>query len=170
MNKQHWFIFLFLLLLGMYLYAGDVTNYSGTWILDESKMEAGDGGPRMAASKLTITQDEKQVTIERFISSQFRGDFTSTENVTLDGKETNNTTDFGDRKMTATWSDDKKVLTIKSVLEMNRNGQSFQMNSTEIWTLMEEGKVLKVDQTRMSPRGERKSVLYYNKEKKSKTE
>jgi len=170
MLKRHWFIFLFLISFGIYLHAGDVMNYSGTWMLDESKMETGDGGPRMAASKLTITQDAKQITIERFISSQFRGDFTSTENVTLDGKETNNTTDFGDRKMTATWSDDKKVLTIKSVLEMNRDGQSFQMNSTEIWTLMEDGNVLKIDQTRMSPRGERKSVLFYNKEKKSKTE
>jgi hypothetical protein len=170
MLKRHWFIFLFLISFGIYLHAGDVTNYSGTWMLDESKMETGDGGPRMAASKLTITQDAKQITIERFISSQFRGDFTSTENVTLDGKETVNKSDFGDRKMTASWSKDNKVLTINSIMEMNRDGQSFKMNSTEIWTLTDDGNVLKIDQTRMSPRGERKSVLYYNKEKKSKTE
>ena len=68
--------------------------------------------------------------------------------------------------MTASWSKDGKTLTITSVLEMNRDGQSFQMNSTEIWTLMEDGKVLKIDQTRVTPRGERKSVLQYNKEVK----
>lgn len=168
MIKQHWFIVLFLILSGICLHAAEATNYSGTWILDESKIESGEQGPRMAAKKLTITQDQKQLIIERFISSQFRGDFTSTDSVTLDGKETVNKSDFGDRKMTATWSKDNKVLTIKSVMDMNRNGQSFQINSTEIWTLTQDGKVLQIDQTRVSPRGEGKNVLYYNIEKKSK--
>ena len=165
MKKLHRFMVLFLTLFGMCLYAGNGINFSGTWMLDESKIADSGEGPRMAAQKLTITQDEKQLTVERFISSEFRGDFTSTEKVTLDGKETVNTSDFGDRKLTASWSEDGKALTIKSVMEMNRDGQVFQMNSTEIWTLMQEDKVLKIDQTRMSPRGEMQSVLQYNKEK-----
>jgi hypothetical protein len=170
MNKRHWFIVMFLILFGICLHAGEVTNFSGIWILDESKIESGQQGPRMAAKKLTITQDENQLTIERFISSQFRGDFTSNDTVTLDGKETVNKSEFGDRTLTASWSEDNKVITIKSVMEMNREGQTFQINSTEIWTLMQDGKILKIDQIRVSPRGERKSVLYYNMEKKSKAE
>ncbi|MEJ2055367.1 MAG: hypothetical protein P8X42_15735 [Calditrichaceae bacterium] len=168
MRKQHWFFVLFFVLVGMFLYAGNVTDFSGTWVLDESKIESGDQGPRMTASKLTVKQDEKQLTIERFISNSFRGDFTRSENVMLDGKETINKSNFGDRKLTASWSDDKKSLTINSVLEMNRNGQDFKMTGTEIWTLLDSGSVLKIDQTRMSPRGEVKNVLYYNKEAKNK--
>lgn len=165
MKKQYCFIVPLLILNLTCLFAGDVTNFTGTWMLDESKIEAGGERPRMAALKLTVSQDEKQLTVERFISSEFRGDYTSTEKVTLDGKETLNTSDSGNRKLTAVWSEDGKMLTIKSVMDMNRQGETFQINSTEIWTLTEDPAVLKIDQTRVSPRGERQSVLYYNREK-----
>ena len=154
-----------LVLSAMMLYAGN-TNFSGVWNLDQEKSETGQGGRMgMAALKLTITQDEKQISVDRFTSSEFRGDVTTTDKVTLDGKETVNSSDFGDRKMTASFAADGKSLTIKSAMEMERNGETFQINTTEIWTLNEDGTVLKIDQTRLSSRGERQSVLYYNKEK-----
>ena len=164
--KNLTFITIIVLVLGVtMLYAGN-TNFSGIWNLDQEKSEMGQGGRMgMAALKLTITQDEKQISIDRFTSSEYRGDVTTTDKVTLDGKETVNSTDFGDRKLTATFSEDGKSFTIKSDMEMIRGDQTFQINTTEIWTLNEDGTVLKIDQTRTSSRGERQSVLYYNKEK-----
>ena len=164
--KNLTFITIIVLVLGVtMLYAGN-TNFSGIWNLDQEKSEMGQGGRMgMAALKLTITQDEKQISIDRFTSSEYRGDVTTTDKVTLDGKETVNSTDFGDRKLTATFSEDGKSFTIKSDMEINRGDQTFQINTTEIWTLNEDGTVLKIDQTRTSSRGERQSVLYYNKEK-----
>ncbi len=164
--KKLTFVSIIVIVLGAtMLFAGN-PNFSGVWNLDNEKSEMGQGGRMgMAALKLTITQDEKQISIDRFTSSEFRGDVTTTDKVTLDGKETVNSTDFGDRKMTATFSEDGKSLTIKSDMEMNRGDQTFHINTTEIWTLNEDGSVLKIDQTRTSSRGERQSVLYYNKEK-----
>jgi hypothetical protein len=140
-------------------------TFTGIWNLDKEKSEMGEGGRMgMAALKLTIAQDDKEISIDRFVSSEFRGDYTTTDKVTLDGKETVNSSDFGDRKLTATFSEDGKSLTIKSAMEMNREGETFQINTTEVWTLSDDGAVLKIDQTRTSPRGDRQSILYYNKE------
>ena len=163
------FVSIIVFVLGTTMLFAANPNFSGVWNLDQEKSEMGQGGRMgMTALKLTITQDEKQISIDRFTSSEFRGDVTTTDKVTLDGKETVNSSDFGDRKMTATFAADGKSLTIQSAMEMNREGQTFHINTTEIWTLTEDGAVLKIDQTRTSSRGERQSVLYYNKEKTQK--
>ncbi|HDQ45840.1 MAG TPA: hypothetical protein ENN17_10150 [bacterium] len=165
MKKRMFFIMTVLTLGKALLFAGN-PDFSGTWILDREKSETGEGGRmRMTALKLTVTQAENQLTIERFVSSEFRGDFTTTEQTMLDGRETVNPSEFGDRRLSAAWSKDGKILTIGSTMEMDRGGETFQIRVTESWILEEGGAVLKIDQTRITPRGERKGILYYKKEK-----
>ncbi len=45
-----------------------------------------------------------------------------------------------------------------------REGETFEIKTDEIWKLSEDGKVLTIDYTSTSPRGERKSIRVYNKQ------
>jgi hypothetical protein len=51
----------------------------------------------------------------------------------------------------------------KSELGEGRQGETFEMNSTEVWTLAEDGKILKIQSDISSPRGDRSATLVYNK-------
>ncbi len=152
---------------GMAFAGANVPNFTGKWVLDAKRSQVGQAsGPGrggMTVQQLNVTQTRDTLTIERFMSSEFRGDFTLKEKVSLDGKETLNPAPWGNRKLTASWSKDQKSLTIQSEMERPREGQSFRMQSTEVWTLEEEGKVLKLEQTRTGPSGEIHRILYYNK-------
>jgi hypothetical protein len=83
--------------------------------------------------------------------------------LTLDGKENINEGERGSSSSVLTWSDDGSTLTIKSKREFNRQGETFEMNSTEVWTLAEDGKVLKIQSDISSSRGERSVTLVYEK-------
>ncbi len=100
------------------------------------------------------------------MSNEFRGDFTIKEKVSLDGKETLNSAPWGNRKLVASWSKDQKSLILHSEMERSREGESFRMQSKEVWTLEQGGKVLKIEQTRTGSFGEFHRILYYNKVEK----
>jgi len=159
-----------LLLTGIFLLFSSVTsaqkvNFSGTWTYNETKsVLGGEGGPRGAAVKMTIKQDGKNMSIEKTTRRQSGEENIYTENYTLDGKECENTT-FGDRvkKSTASWSDDKKSLTILSKMVFERDGQQMEINTTEIFTLSSDKKNLSIDYTSISSRGERKNTFVYDK-------
>lgn len=164
-------MFFSLWILAGLVFAGDVvTNFTGKWILDTKRSQVGQAtGPGrggMSAQQLNVVQDQDTLVIERIVSNEFWGDFTIKEKVSLDGKETLNSAQWGDRKLKAIWSKDQKSLTLQSEMERSREGQSFRMQSTEVWTLEEGGKVLKLEQTRTGPFGEMYRILYYNKAEK----
>ena len=163
MKKQSYlFVAMFVLMVaGLLVAAG--TDFTGTWVLDESKQEAADGGPRMVAGKIIITQGDNSFSTERNMSNEMMGDFTISTNTTLDGKESTSEEQFGTRKSTAAWSDDKKTLTVNSILNMNFNGEDMEMKSTEVWTLEDENTVLKLKTTSDTPMGLMESVNYYKK-------
>jgi hypothetical protein len=141
---------------------GDV-DLSGKWTLNESKSDLGEGR-RFSASKMTITQEKKSITIERTRAGRDGEERTSSESITLDGKE--NVTETDNRKTTsmATWSDDKTTLTIKSAIEIDRQGEIMEMNRAEVLTLDEDGNVLKIQADSSTPRGDRSVTLVYEKE------
>ena len=145
--------------------AGEKTNYSGTWNLNNEKSQIGEGGGWMLTTKLTIKQEETKMTIDRVTKRRSGEETTSTEIITLDGVECQNT--IGERQKTsaATWSEDGASLTISSKMVFEREGNKMEITSTEIWKLTEEGKCLSNDYTSQSPRGERKATYVYDKEK-----
>jgi hypothetical protein len=159
-----------LLLAGIFILISSVTfaqkvNFSGTWTYNETKsVIGGEGGPRGAAIKMIIKQDGNNLSIEKTTRRQSGEESTFTENYTLDGKECKNPT-FGDRtkKSTASWSQDKKSLTITSKTVFEREGQQMEVNTTEIYTLSSDKKNLNIDYTSVSSRGERKNTFVYDK-------
>ena len=67
------------------------------------------------------------------------------------------------RKSTVTWSADKTSLTIASTMVFERDGESREMKSSEMWKLAEDGKVLLQESTFPGPNGEMKRTLAYDK-------
>ena len=145
--------------------AGDTVDFTGTWILNESKLEETGDGPRMVPEKVVIKQEEKSITTDKYMYNEMMGEFTISVTVTLDGKECVAEEEFGTRKSTATWSEDKKALTIHSTLLMNWNGQDTEIATTEVLSLEEDGS-LKSHVTSEGPMGVMDHVNYFKKSEK----
>jgi hypothetical protein len=160
------FIFINIFLLTCGLTFGQKSNYAGSWTLNEGKSQMGDGRGRMAASKIKIAQDANAITLEKTSARPDGEESTSKETITLDGKECVNTIfDNRTKKSTTTWSADSKLLTINSVSVFERDGNTMEIKSVEIYKLSDDGNTLTIDATSISPRGERKQTLAYDKAK-----
>lgn len=141
-------------------------DLSGDWKLNEQKSEMGQFGGRMTARKLKVSSQADAITIERTSVNQNGEERTTTEKLTFDGKETE-TTVFGNnkRKSTAKWSDDGQQLTIQSVMVFDRNGQTMEIKSNEVWKLTENGQALSLESTSTTQRGTNTMKLVYEKGK-----
>lgn len=120
----------------------------------------------MGATKMTATQDEQKLSIDRTYKGRDGEDVTSKEVFTLDGTSCENTFfQSMKRKSVATWSADGKVLTISSTTLFERDGESMEMKSSETFQLSADGNELHMEVTFNSPNGDMKSTLVYNKAK-----
>jgi len=138
-------------------------NFSGDWKLDESKSELGNAAGRVARS-LKAEQKDNDITISRTTPGFNGGDpVTTTFTVTYDGKVTESEGFAGSkRKSTAKWSADELTLTINSVMNFERDGQSMEIKSAETWTITKEGLLSVVTQS-SSSRGESTTKAVYSK-------
>jgi hypothetical protein len=143
----------------------DKANFSGSWKLNEQKSDLGQYGGRMTARTLKLEQKDDGLSIERV--TNFNGeDRTSTEKLSFDGKENENTV-FGTtkKKSTAKWSDDGQTLTVNSVIVFERDGQSMEIKSTETWKLINDGQNLSFESTSTSQMGTNTVKAVYDKNK-----
>jgi hypothetical protein len=151
---------IFILSLG-FTYA-QKTSFAGNWTFSESKSQLGEGRFRAPASKLVVTQNETTLSLERTGKNRDGQDVTSTEKYTLDGKECSNSGAMNNvKKSTVTWSSDNKTMTINSSSTFERDGNSMEIKTVEIFTLSADGKSLTINTTSTSQRGERKQTLVY---------
>ena len=143
-------------------FAQKKVDFSGEWTLNEDKSDFGDG-PAFAAIKIVVKQEGESITIERTRVGRDGEERTSSETLTMDGKENVSENERGTSSSVLSWSGDGTNLTIKSKREFNRDGETFEMNSTETWTLSEDGKILKIQSDTSSQMGERSVSLVYDK-------
>lgn len=138
-------------------------NFQGEWTFNESKSKLGEGRFRMAAQSLKVTQDANGISIDRTSNSPQGQSFTSTDKLTFDGKEATGTA-FGNSKKVSTtsWASDGSALTIKSTISGERNGQTFEIKTTEVWKLTDD-KTLSIDYTSESARGTTNQTFVYDK-------
>jgi hypothetical protein len=141
---------------------GGKTNFSGTWAFNESKSNLGEGPGFRGASKLVITQDGINLTVARDRTNQNGETTTTTDKYTLDGKECVNTSGRGPSKTIVTWSADGKSLNFAVTRTFERDGQTTEMKSSEVWTLTDAAALSVV--TTMNFQGtERKTTYAYDK-------
>jgi hypothetical protein len=143
-------------------YAQAPVNFSGSWALNESKSNLGEGGGRMTSQKISITQDDKTFKLERAFTGQDGTERKMEETYTLDGKESVNPMFNSSKKSTAVWAADKKSLTVSSVMVFEMNGESNTIKTVEIYTLPAAG-TLSIDSQSSSSMGERKATMVYDK-------
>jgi len=143
-------------------YAQAPVNFSGSWALNESKSNMGEGGGRMVSQKISITQDDKTFKLERAFTGQDGTERKMEETYTLDGKESVNPMFNTSKKSTAVWAADKKSLTVSSVMVFEMNGESNTINTVEVYKLSDAA-TLSIDSQSSSSMGERKATMVYDK-------
>ena len=140
------------------------SNFSGTWKLNESKSDL---GPMAQFATRAIKTDQKDdaISISRTAPGFDGGDETTSETLSFDGKEIESTV-LGNnkRKASAKWSDDGNTLSVKYVLNLDFNGQAFEVKGTETWTLSSDGKTLTVQTNAASPQGDITAKAVYDKQ------
>jgi hypothetical protein len=149
---------------------GSKANFAGKWALNATKSDMGQppqgqgqgGGMRMGGGDFTATQEANLLTVERTRTGQDGQAVTTKSLYTLDGKVSVNTTARGESKSTATWSADGKSLTIVTTRTVERDGQTTEMKTTEVWSLTNPT-TLSVASTMNTPNGERKTTMVYDK-------
>ena len=123
--------------------AGDKPDFSGTWKLDIEKSVFGPLPPPAAMTR-TISQKGSEITVEQAMTGP---DMNITFRYSTDGKETANSFMGTDFKSKTEW--DGKVLVIH-----NDFGAGSPVNSTDRWTLSEDGKTYTDVLSIHSPDGE----------------
>jgi hypothetical protein len=144
--------------------SGD-TNFTGTWAFNAEKSTLGDnqGAQRMFSGNFIAKQEANLLTVERTRTNQNGETSTTTMKYTLDGKESINTSQRGESKSVATWSADKKALTISTSRTFEMDGNKMTMKSTEVWSLTNPG-TLTINSTRQGRDGEEiKANIVYDK-------
>jgi hypothetical protein len=140
-------------------------DFAGKWVLDEAASQLGGdtGGRRRGrmVSKMVVEQEGGKIVVEAFRTNRDGAEVSMVSTYTLDGKESNNSSDFFTSVSVANWSEDGKTLTITSTITYSRGGREITIDSTEIWSL-EDG-ALVVDSKRTTPRGERVAKAVYKK-------
>ena len=144
-------------------FAGGLEDFTGKWTLNEDKSDLGEGR-FFAATKVSITQDGLSITIERTRTGRDGEERTSSETISLDGKENVSETENRKTTSTASWLVDKSALHIKSTIEFSRQGETMEMERAEVLTLGEDGKALNIQSDMSSARGDRSVTLVYDKE------
>ncbi len=132
-------------------------DFSGTWVLDSvSDMGAGSGAGNFAKGKVSIVIRQTKTT---FSVDRKAGDRIETAVHKLDGSESVNKLPSGkEKKSTSAWVG--ATLVIKSMTDMGE----MKVPSTELFSLSPDGKVMTVESTIQTPRGETKRKLTYNKQ------
>jgi len=148
---------------------GMKTNFAGNWAFNADKSNLGQPpqgqGQRMGGmggGDMVVKQEANLLTVDRTRTNPQGETVNISSKYTLDGKESVNTSPRGESKSVATWSGDGKSLTIVTTRSVERDGQTMEMKSTEVWTLTDP-KTLTVNTSMNTPNGERKTTMVYNK-------
>lgn len=148
----------------MSLSAGDKVNFAGDWLFSEEKSTLDDMGRAFIQTKMSVTQNENDMTIAKTFETPDQGDIVGEEKLTLDGKECKSEIWGGTpRVTTANWNESGDVLKIASTITFERDGQASTMHLDEEWRLSEDGKLLTIKHSSSSEWGERNITMVFRK-------
>ncbi len=139
-------------------------NFSGEWTLNEEKSKFGEGSfGRFAAQTFKIRQEDTAIVIVRSGTTP-NGDYSYEEKVPFDGKEVETTVFNGaKRKSTLKGLEDQKSFTLNSNIRFDRDGNTFEVTSSEVWKLSEDGRSIHIESSSNSQFGTMTRSLVYDK-------
>lgn len=138
-------------------------DFKGEWSFNESKSKLGESRFRRAPLKIKVSAEAESITIERTQNSP-NGEVVTSEKLTFDGKAAESTV-FGSMKKSsvASWSASGEEMTINSTISGERDGQTFEFKTSEVWKLTDGGKSLTIESTASTPNGTNTQTLVYDK-------
>lgn len=149
-------------------------NFAGTWELDKAKSQNLPRGWQDAEGvTLTITQNDKQVTLETKVTGapapsgtgggRGFGGMMGPVVYNLDGTEITAESERGKSTTKAAWSKDTNTLELSAKRTFNSPNGEITATTTEKLSLSADGKVLTNVRHSESPRGPQDSTLVFNK-------
>jgi hypothetical protein len=139
-------------------------NFSGQWIFNEEKSDVGNRGVGNVPYEMDIYHDDDLLDVKKVMIVEWEDDRITNEEIMLDGTEMKSEFFNSPRISKANWDEASQSVIINSTVKIERGGRSFEMKSTEEWSLQEDGNILKIVQTSTSYRGEEvKLSLVYDK-------
>ena len=111
-------------------------DFSGTWVLDESKSVFGSPGPAAVPVKLEVEQKDGTLTVKSTHVREFTDDEIVEEQFALDGSERKGIVRNATRTSTATVREEGAAIVIDSVTHLPDGGPvGRDLRATETWTL-----------------------------------
>ncbi len=160
MKKETNFFVILLCLTAMAAAWAAAPDFSGTWTVNLTRSNAGDG-PQFFPGKYIITRSDSILIVNRIFEGE-SGEFSMTDSLTLNGKEHALAGMFNSKRNVSALMV-RDTLLIKSKIAFERDGETSEMTSTDRWTLKENGKILAVDVRTVSSWGELDLSLVYDK-------
>jgi mannan endo-1,4-beta-mannosidase len=139
-------------------------DFSGEWIFNEEKSILDNFGVHSIPYKMNIVQQGNDFTIKTTRILEYADDEITEEKMTLDGKEYKSEYWNSPRITTAHWSDDGKKLVFESKITFDRGGNKSEMVVNEVWSLLDYGDILSVEQSSNTFWGNRKITIIFNKQ------
>ena len=143
----------FLLILNANLLAADKPNFTGYWVIDKDNSQVGERGFGFLPSEMAIIHDDNKLEIV-----QMMGESADKLKLTLDGKECKSEIMGRERISTASWSQDRKSITIASKMAFGRGEMTSDLNLK-----LTRDTVLVMDYASKSPFGDRKAILVFTR-------
>ena len=143
-------------------FAAGNTDFTGEWALNNEKSELGEGR-FFSPLRMTVKQESETITIDRTTTGRNGDERTRSQTLTMEGKENKMETERRSSISVVTWSEDGSALTIKADSEFSRQGEVMKRQTGENRGLEEDGKILKIQSSMSTPRGDRAVTLVYDK-------
>lgn len=130
------------MLLALYTNAQQ-TNFSGSYSEPELEMIDGIQYSNAVPTKIKVSQTKDSIKLER-TSVGTDGDVTSTETISLNGKEVSRVGKTTKRTIrnSATWSKDGKTLTLVTIYSYAEKPDEAEYKNTEVWELSGDGRLI----------------------------
>lgn len=128
-------------------------NFSGQWVFNEEKSELGNMGIMNTPYEMEIDHDDDILFVKRFIIVEWGDDRITNEEILLDGTEMKSEFFNAPRISTASWDEESNSIKISSTVKFDRGGRTFEMKSSEEWSLEEDGNIMKIVQKSTGFRG-----------------
>ena len=157
---KHPAVFIIFIILAFFgsAFAQGKPDFSGTWTLDIAKSDMGQGRPSPQSATRTVTVVIKQTSAVLVIERK-AGERVETATFKLDGSESINKSPSGqDIKSTSQWVG--STLVTKSMMATGE----VTAEMSDVRSLSADGKVMMLDVTRKTPRGDVRQKLIYNRQ------
>jgi hypothetical protein len=119
------------------------TNFSGNWIRNTDKCDAGDLSINSIPIKINVGQSDKEIQITRISKNVYNDTTNYTEKLKFDGTSATSIIRSNvNKKASMQWSPDQKRFTENAAYAEDQGNP--KQNSKEIWALMDDGKTLQI--------------------------